>query len=258
MKNKESKKAVIYTDGSCLGNPGPGGWGVIAMVNSDETVLKGGDNQTTNNRMEMMAILNALKFIKSLEEINEAEIYSDSSLLINSIKKNWKRKKNTDLWKEIDELITELLRKGLKLEWNWVKGHAENRYNEMADRIAVSEAEKQAKKIPVKKHNSKEKPLYFCPKCKKETEGLLSYMPDSDMIRVDCTKCGSYIMFAEKTPGNLKKAKKRELLTKKQLEKVKEIMKNRGKEVNSSDLKKIKKWTKEEADEFIKGDQTLF
>jgi DNA-directed RNA polymerase subunit RPC12/RpoP len=78
------------------------------------------------------------------------------------------------------------------------------------------------------------------------------------MIRVDCTKCGSYIMFAEKTPGNLKKAKKRELLTKKQLEKVKEIMKNRGKEVNSSDLKKIKKWTKEEADEFIKGDQTLF
>lgn len=255
MKNNETKKVIIYTDGSCLGNPGPGGWGVIVKQNSRENILRGGASDTTNNRMEMTAVLEALKWIKNNPAAKDVEIYSDSSLLVNSIKKGWKRKKNTDLWIEIDELNSELNKKGVKIEWHWVKGHADNHFNEKADRTAVKEAKKQQEKSPVKRKTLKKSPLYFCPKCKKETKGVLSYMPDSQMIRVDCSKCGSYIMFGEKTTENLKKAKKNVLISKKQAEKVKEIMKKRGEEIPEKDLKK---WTKEKAGKFIKGDQTLF
>ncbi len=142
----------IYTDGACSGNPGPGGWGfVIIDKNSRQEILKsnGGEKQTTNNRMELTAVIEALKAIKNktvnIEEGSELAVYTDSQYVKNGIsawifnwkKNNWKTSakkavKNQDLWQELDSLSIELAPK-----WNWVKGHAGNRYNEECDRLAV-------------------------------------------------------------------------------------------------------------------------
>jgi ribonuclease HI len=133
----------VYTDGSCLGNPGPGGWAAIVLKDGKKIELKGNDKDTTNNRMEMKAAVEALKWIRSKIGINEnnqesaIEIYSDSSLLIKTINENWKRKKNQDLWAELDKE-----RGWLKIQWSWVKGHSTNKYNNLADKLAVEEAEK--------------------------------------------------------------------------------------------------------------------
>lgn len=132
-------KIEIYTDGSCLGNPGPGGWGAI-ILDTKEVTLKGNESHTTNNRMEMTAILNALEWIrKSLPEPQkyQIKIYSDSNLLIQTLNQGWKRKANTDLWAEIDKL-----RAWLNIEWVWVKAHATNKYNNLVDKVALSEAQK--------------------------------------------------------------------------------------------------------------------
>ena len=138
-------KITIYTDGSCLGNPGPGGWSVLIMHKRNEEILKGGKPDTTNNRMEMTAILNALKWlIKNVKSsTTEIEIYSDSSLLIHSITKGWKRKANTDIWKEIDDTLSLLNLKGIYINWNWVKGHHIDKFNAKVDEIAVEESKKQ-------------------------------------------------------------------------------------------------------------------
>lgn len=132
-------KIEIYTDGSCLGNPGPGGWGVI-IKNDPDVTLKGGEAHTTNNRMEMSAILNALIWIRETFEAPEQysyTIYSDSNLLIQTLNLGWKRKANTDLWAEIDKH-----RAWLNIEWVWVKAHATNKYNNLVDKVALSEAQK--------------------------------------------------------------------------------------------------------------------
>lgn len=145
----------IHTDGSCLGNPGPGGWAAIIHFNKKEIILKGGEKDTTNNRMEMTAIVGALEYLH--EQAYEAEqgqenakltqqnlqnsqitIFSDSRLIIQTLTQGWKRKANIDLWAELDRL-----RAWLNIEWTWVKGHANNKYNNQADEIAVKEAEKQ-------------------------------------------------------------------------------------------------------------------
>ncbi len=144
-------KIDIYTDGACSGNPGPGGWGfVIIDKDSDNEIIKnsGAKKNTTNNRMELSAVIEALKTIKE-KKLNETEnslsIYTDSQYVKNGIsawifnwkKNNWKTSakkpvKNQDLWQELDKLSIEL-----KPTWNWVKGHAGNRYNEECDRLAV-------------------------------------------------------------------------------------------------------------------------
>lgn len=133
----------IYTDGSCIGNPGPGGWAGILLMPEGEEVVKGGEPDTTNNRMEMTAIINSLKYIR--KNINEKDlkklkikIYSDSNLIIQTLTQNWKRKKNQDLWAEMDAA-----RAWLDIEWNWVKAHADNEYNNYADDLAQKEARKQ-------------------------------------------------------------------------------------------------------------------
>jgi ribonuclease HI len=253
MQNLSQKKIVIYTDGSCLGNPGAGGWGTLIFVDGREVILKGGEPDTTNNRMEMVAVLNALEWLVENNGGREVEIYSDSSLVIKSVTEGWKRKKNHDLWEQFDKALDDL--KDVKIEWHWVKGHANNEFNERVDKIAVEESKKQPSGVKTVKKTGNG---YYCNKCKKETKGMLSLLPDSEMIRVDCDNCGSYIMFAENTPENFKIAKKRILLTKKQLEEVVEIKGKRGETVGENDLKKIKTWTGEEAEKFIKGDQTLF
>lgn len=143
MKNIE-----IFTDGACLGNPGPGGWGAILRYNGVEKVLSGGEAETTNNRMEILAVIKALKALK--EKCN-IELYTDSQYVCNAINKgwaqkwksnNWKRNKNepalnSDLW----EVLLDLLEKQ-NVKFNWVKGHAGHEENERCDVLARTEAQK--------------------------------------------------------------------------------------------------------------------
>jgi len=135
------KKIEIYTDGACRGNPGPGGWGVLLIYQNAKKTLHGGALDTTNNRMEMQAVIEALKILKSKCEI---KLYTDSKYVMDGINKwlpGWKKRewktaskkpvKNQDLWEILDLAI-----KMHEIEWHWVKGHAGNLGNEEADSLA--------------------------------------------------------------------------------------------------------------------------
>ena len=134
------EKTIIYTDGSCIGNPGPGGWGFNVILDNREHDVSGGEINTTNNRMELTAVIEAIQFVPKNLNI---EIYSDSMYVINGITKwikNWKRKnfmqvKNTDLWKKLDKLC-----ENRKINWNYVKAHNGDPKNELVDKLAKSEA----------------------------------------------------------------------------------------------------------------------
>ena len=134
-------KITIYTDGACSGNPGPGGWGALIINASDETELCGGEENTTNNRMELQAAIEALRATKDAEEVI---LYTDSQYVkngINSWIKGWKKNgwktaarkpvKNQDLWQFLDEET-----EGRSIEWRWVKGHDGDPGNERADALA--------------------------------------------------------------------------------------------------------------------------
>ena len=142
-----NKKVDIYTDGACSGNPGPGGWGVLIQLDDKNIELSGGDNETTNNRMELMAAIIAVEEINKDYKIN---LYTDSNYVkdgITSWISNWKKNswktankkdvKNKDLWIRLDAAI-----KGKDISWIWVKGHAGNAGNEQADYLARSALEK--------------------------------------------------------------------------------------------------------------------
>lgn len=150
------KCVTIYTDGACKGNPGPGGWGAIIMWDRDNIEeLSGGEKYTTNNRMEMTAIIEALKSLGDTPY--EIDLYSDSAYVINAFCKgwleNWKKSnwirpiskyspteqpvKNAELWQELDKLISKHT-----MHYHWVKGHAENVYNNRCDEMAVDESNK--------------------------------------------------------------------------------------------------------------------
>ena len=131
----------IYTDGACKGNPGPGGWGAYLKSGDHEKDIFGGDSQTTNNRMELMAVIEALKTLKNRSRIR---LFIDSQYVKNGINiwiSNWKKNgwrtsnkkavKNVDLWMQLDELVP-----NHDIEWIWVKGHAGNFGNERADALA--------------------------------------------------------------------------------------------------------------------------
>ncbi len=133
---------IIHTDGACSGNPGPGGWGAILEWNGHRKELKGGEPETTNNRMEMMAAIKALKALKRSDK--DVILITDSVYLRDGITKwihGWKKRgwktadkkpvKNVDLWQELDELA-----RAHKIEWRWVKGHAGDPGNERADELA--------------------------------------------------------------------------------------------------------------------------
>lgn len=137
-------KIKIYTDGSCLGNPGPGGWAYLAEVEDKKIRGQGGEPGTTNNRMEMKAAIEALKMVEEkFPEADSIDLYSDSSLLINTMSMNWKRKKNIDLW---DELIPLVMHR--KISWNWVRGHNGHPQNEDCDVRAQAQAGKQPRTLP--------------------------------------------------------------------------------------------------------------
>ena len=123
---------LIYTDGSCLSNPGPGGWAAIILDGESKMILKGGEKNTTNNRMEMMAVISGLESVANNDDVT---IYSDSKYVINSITLGWKRKANLDLWELLDQQLI-----GKNVEWEWVKGHSGDKYNDEADHIAFLEA----------------------------------------------------------------------------------------------------------------------
>ena len=132
----------IYTDGACSGNPGIGGWGVVILLNNSEQInLKGGSLQTTNNQMELRAAIEGLKYFTKSTTLN---LYTDSKYVKDGIESwiqkwkinGWKTSskkevKNKDLWIELNK---QMLRH--KIDWNWVKGHAGNKYNEKADTLA--------------------------------------------------------------------------------------------------------------------------
>lgn len=124
---------AIYTDGSCLKNPnGPGGWCFCLIENNKEYIICGSEAETTNNRMELTAVIEALEVIKNnIEYI----IYTDSQLVLNCATGKWKRKANIDLWNKYDKLSI-----NKKLTWKWIKAHNGNKYNELVDKIAYNEA----------------------------------------------------------------------------------------------------------------------
>ena len=134
-------KVKIYTDGACSGNPGPGGWGAQLIYNDSVKEISGYEANTTNNRMELIAVISSLEYIEINEDI---EIYTDSVYVMDGITKwikNWKKNKwltstkkpvkNEDLWKKLDKLC-----KAKKINWSWVKGHSGNKGNERADYLA--------------------------------------------------------------------------------------------------------------------------
>lgn len=141
-------KVTIYTDGACSGNPGPGGYGAILMYGERKKELSGGDPMTTNNRMELMGVITALK---ALNRPCQVELYTDSQYVVNGIEKGWARKwqangwmrnkkdkaLNPELWQELLELLEKHT-----VTFHWVKGHAENPYNNRCDELAVAESKR--------------------------------------------------------------------------------------------------------------------
>ena len=136
-----SDRVEIFTDGACRGNPGPGGWGALLRYNGTEKKLKGGEYNTTNNRMELLAAISALE---SLSRPCEVRLVTDSRYLMDGIQSwlpNWKKRgwktankkpvKNEDLWRRLDVLVSQH-----KIDWQWVKGHSGHAENEMVDQLA--------------------------------------------------------------------------------------------------------------------------
>ncbi|GEM_PF-292930 len=147
LKGNTMKSVILYTDGACSGNPGPGGWAAILRYGSAEKVLSGGEENTTNNRMELLGVIAGLECLK---ESCSVALYSDSQYICNALnngwlrdwkKRGWKRRdgevKNLELWQRLDALLQQH-----SVEAHWVKGHAENEYNNRCDALAVAEREK--------------------------------------------------------------------------------------------------------------------
>ena len=122
----------VYTDGSCIGNPGPGGWAAVIVTDGSKRTLHGQEERTTNNRMEITA---AVEGLRAVTESADVAVYSDSEYVVNTMTRGWKRNANKDLWARLDAEVAKR-----KVTWRWVKSHAGDPLNEEADRLANAEA----------------------------------------------------------------------------------------------------------------------
>lgn len=122
----------IYTDGSAIDNPGPGGWAAIVVDGGSKTALSGNEGRTTNNRMEILAVIKGLEAVPDSAKVT---VFSDSQYVINTMTRGWKRNVNNDLWDKLDEEVGRR-----SVNWRWVRGHDGNPLNEEADRLAKREA----------------------------------------------------------------------------------------------------------------------
>lgn len=216
-------KLQIYTDGSCLGNPGAGGWGYAIISPAGEllTKLAGAENPTTNNRMELKAMIEALRFVADKNPQAEIELISDSRLLINTLTKNWKKNANQDLWLELDQQLSKLARRP---HFAWTKAHVGHKWNELVDDLARGAAIKgksgyKSRAVPPKTFESPpvqqsfqpafelntdqnelrtllSETKFTCGKCGTTTAGILSRKTPNGPIRVDCSNCKAYVKFA--------------------------------------------------------------
>jgi len=139
------KKVMIYTDGACSGNPGPGGWCAILLYGEHEKEIFGSDNETTNNRMELQAAIEGLKLLK---ERCSVELYSDSSYMVNAFNEGWIEKWVANGWKKADKTPVKnvgswedlyMLNKKHDITWIKIKGHSDNEYNNRCDKTAVEQ-----------------------------------------------------------------------------------------------------------------------
>jgi len=153
-----SKQLVIYTDGAARGNPGPGGYGVVLQWGNSMKELSQGFRLTTNNRMELMAVIAGLKSLT--RDGLKVVVYSDSSYVVNSVEKGWvfgwvkkgfKDKKNADLWRQYLALQAKH-----KIRFVWVKGHADNKWNNRCDELATAAADSRDWQIDVGYENERE------------------------------------------------------------------------------------------------------
>lgn len=140
----DTKKVIVYTDGACSGNPGKGGWGAVLIYGDKKKEISGYSEETTNNKMELQAVIEALKLLKRRCDV---ELYTDSVYVKDGItkwihkwkKNNWRTSKkddvkNKELWMELDRLTNEHV-----INWNWVKGHTDNEINNRVDELARQE-----------------------------------------------------------------------------------------------------------------------
>jgi ribonuclease HI len=149
MTERTTEQAIIFTDGACLGNPGPGGYAAVVFINGTEHIITGGDPATTNNKMEMTA---AIKALEALPDGLAAVVHSDSQYVVKGVREwlpGWKRRgwrtaagepvKNQSLWEVLDRLNSDR-----RITWQWVRGHAGHEQNERVDGLANAEAQKAA------------------------------------------------------------------------------------------------------------------
>lgn len=174
---KDTKSTVVYTDGACSGNPGPGGWAAIIVDDTGMRELSGGSPATTNNRMELTAVIEALK---AVDKDCAIDLYADSQYVVNAINQHWMKAwkrdgwtrkgdelKNAEMWQELDRLL-----KGRTVDFHWVKGHAGDPMNERADKLATSRCNEAAKGAGVSSNT----------KCERSQKRVIASFPDAVVL----------------------------------------------------------------------------
>jgi ribonuclease HI len=191
-------ETLLYADGSCLGNPGPGGWGVVIVGRDGTREYSGGDPHTTNNRMEITAAIEGLRRLPAGARVL---LRSDSQYVVNTINSRWKRNANTDLWIELDD---EIARRRVRLEW--VRGHAGDALNDRADRLALQEAKTAAdagRRLPrsapaqLKLDPARTAPAAAPPENDATLNALRPLMKEGEVVR-RCIHCGGRFIAPER------------------------------------------------------------
>ena len=205
-RREREPEILVYADGSCLGNPGPGGWGVVIVERDARREYSGGAPRTTNNRMELTAAIEGLRHVPAGATVL---LRSDSQYLVKTINYRWKRNANTDQWKELEAEIAKR-----KVRFEWVRGHAGNALNERADRLALQAAKEAAdarhalprgapteeKPDPARAPSPPAAPASAAPALSEEDATLKALRPlmnEGEVIR-QCIHCGGKFIAPER------------------------------------------------------------